>query len=195
MSSPAEKPLSGEHQALLLSLARRSIEHGLQHRRELAVDPKSFPDALTEKRALFVTLHLGDELRGCVGTTEPNASLVENASRYAFYSAFRDSRFSEVTWEEYPDLALQISVLSLPEPMTFSSEENLIAQLRPGIDGVLLEAAGKRGTFLPSVWDMLPEPRDFWRQLKRKAGLPLDYYADTMSVSRYSTFCFSAGPV
>jgi AmmeMemoRadiSam system protein A len=184
--------LSTDDQGRLLRLARQAIEHGLQHHRPVAVDEKTFPVHLLKCQAVFVTLHAYHELRGCIGTLEADQSLVANVAKYAYLSAFSDSRFAELTWGEFADLDIQISLLSPLEPMSFADENDLLAQIRPGEDGLLLEAGYNRGTFLPSVWEHAPKPEEFWRLLKRKAGLAADYWEDDIRVSRYTTHCFSA---
>ena len=113
---------------------------------------------------------------------------MENVAFYAHASAFSDTRFPALVFAEFPGLEIAISVLSPMELISFSSEPDLIRQLRPGIDGLLLEDGGYRGTFLPSVWESIPEPVDFLRRLKVKAGLYPDYWSKEIQVRRYTTF-------
>lgn len=192
--TPAPKlpDLTPEEQRALLRLALRSIEHGLEHHRPWPVDDAQYPPPLSDPWAVFVTLRMGRELRGCIGTLEADQSLAANVSKYAYYAAFQDSRFDELSREELADLHLQISILSRLEPIHFTSEADLLRQLQPGADGLVLDAVYHRGTFLPSVWEMLPRREEFWQQLKRKAGLPPDYWGPDLRVSRYATRCFSA---
>ncbi|MDX1593571.1 MAG: AmmeMemoRadiSam system protein A [Gammaproteobacteria bacterium] len=171
----------------LLALARASIAHGLAHGEPLRPDPEGYPEILLARRACFVTLHLDGLLRGCIGSLEARRPLVEDVAGNAYAAAFRDPRFPPVTEDEAPRLELEISVLSPPEPMRCGSEAELLAQLRPGVDGLVLADLGRSGTFLPSVWEQLPEPRDFLAHLKRKAGLPADYWSASLTVSRYTT--------
>ena len=191
MPSP-EPRFSAEQRAALLEVARRSIEHGLQTGSPLAVDVASYPAALQEPGASFVTLNIDGRLRGCIGSLEAVHPLVEDVARNAFSAAFRDPRFPPVSAAEAPRLNIHISVLNPAEPMQFSSEEDLLAQLRPGVDGLILEDGGRRGTFLPSVWESLPDPRDFLQELKRKAGLAPDHWSDSLRVWRYTTESFSS---
>jgi hypothetical protein len=181
--SPAER-------RQLLSLARASIDHGLAHGTPLPPDLAALPASLRAARATFVTLHLDGALRGCIGSLEARRPLAEDVAENAFAAAFRDPRFSPVSATEAPRLELQISVLSPPEPLTCASEEELLARLRPGVDGLILADRGRRGTFLPSVWGQLPEPREFLAHLKRKAGLPADHWSQTLRVERYTTESF-----
>ncbi|UCH53983.1 MAG: AmmeMemoRadiSam system protein A [Pseudomonadota bacterium] len=177
--------LSTRDRETLLAHARRSIASGLEGER-LAVRPDEFSAMLAAPAASFVTLRIGAELRGCIGTLEAERALIVDVVSNAYSSAFRDPRFAPVTRGEFDELDIHISVLSAPEPMSFGSEVELLAQLRPGIDGLVLEEGAYRGTFLPAVWEQLAEPHDFLRQLKRKAGLPVDYWSATLRVSRYT---------
>ena len=143
------------------------------------------------ERATFVTLNKFGELRGCIGHLEAIQPLIADVAENAFNAAFRDPRFQPVTASEFGDLEVHISVLSPPEPMVFTSEADLLRQIRPGIDGLILEDGAYRGTFLPSVWEQLPDPAQFLAHLKMKAGLPPNYWSDTLKVSRYTTESFS----
>jgi AmmeMemoRadiSam system protein A len=178
--------LTPPHKQQLLELAGASIRKGLCGE-TLSVRATDYPEPLRVLRATFVTLHVDASLRGCIGTLEARQTLVQDVASNAWSAAFRDPRFSALTWAEYERLDIHISVLSLPEPMQFSSEEELIAQLRPRRDGLIIEEGFSRGTFLPSVWEQLPDPREFLRQLKRKAGLPPDHWSSRIRVQRYTT--------
>lgn len=171
----------------LLRVARDSILHGLTNRRALDIDVRAYPPALQTPRATFVTLELDNNLRGCIGTLEAKRAVVEDVAHNAFAAAFDDPRFAPLTAEEFPRLALHISVLSPPEIMVVDSEYDLQRQLRAGIDGLILDDGRHRGTFLPSVWETLPEPRDFIRRLKLKAGLPENTWSPSIKVQRYTT--------
>ncbi len=174
----------------LLAVARESIRHGLETGRPLTVDVSAFDPALQKERASFVTLNERGELRGCIGSLEAYRPLVADVAENAFNAAFRDPRFPPVTPDEFDALRIHISVLSPPEPMEFRDEADLLAQIRPGIDGLILEDAGRRGTFLPSVWEQLPDRRQFLAHLKLKAGLPPDHWSPTLRVWRYTTESF-----
>jgi AmmeMemoRadiSam system protein A len=176
-----------QQEQILLDLARSSIRHGLQTGKPLRIDPADFPPELLEPRATFVTLHKNRELRGCIGMLKAVRPLAEDIAENAFAAAFRDPRFPPLATGEFEQLKIHLSILTLPEPITFSSEEDLLAQLRPGMDGLIIEEGGRRGTFLPSVWEALPNPKQFLRHLKQKAGLPPDYWSDTLQFYRYRT--------
>jgi len=178
--------------AILLEVAARSIAHGLEHRRPLDLDPDTYPEPLRAIRATFVTLERRAALRGCIGVLEACRPLVADVAQNAFAAAFEDPRFPPLNAEEYPDLVIKLSILTPAEPLVFGSESELLAQLRPGIDGLILSDQGRRGTFLPSVWEQLPNPRDFLAHLKRKAGLPSGHWSETLRVARYETESFGA---
>jgi uncharacterized protein len=177
--------LTTEDKRNLMAVAKASIRHGLEHRRPLPVNPVDFSGALQQPGASFVTLKINGELRGCIGSLQAWRPLVTDCADNAFNAAFRDPRFPPLGAREFELLHYHISILSPAAPMTFTSEDDLLAQLRPGIDGLVLEDCGHRGTFLPAVWEDLPLPRDFLNHLKRKAGLPMDYWSDSVQVSRY----------
>lgn len=183
--------LNKSQKSQLLQLARDSIRLGLETGKPLRVDLQIYPAELTVDRACFVTLERQGQLRGCIGMLEAVRPLVEDVAENAFSAAFRDPRFPPLTKEELADLDLHISILSPAESMSFDSEQDLIAQLRPGVDGLILQDGYRRGTFLPSVWEQLPDARLFLRHLKQKAGLPPDYWSDTLKISRYTTEMFS----
>jgi uncharacterized protein len=182
--------LSDENRQVLLSVARDSIAYGLKHSRPIPVDAKLFPAEVRPLRATFVTLQLHGELRGCIGTLKVERPLVADVAHNAFAAALRDPRFLPVHAEELPKLAIHISVLSPPVEMTFSSEADLLSQIRPGVDGLILADGYNRGTFLPSVWEQLPKPEEFLKHLKVKAGLPPDHWSDSITVRRYTTEYF-----
>jgi hypothetical protein len=183
---------SGTEQTILLGVALASIKAGLQSGHALQPDTGAYPPALVETRASFVTLQQNNVLRGCIGSLEPRTSLVNSVADNAFAAAFRDPRFPALTAPELADLTIQLSVLGDLQPVACDSEADLLGQLQPGIDGWVIQERGSRGTFLPSVWESLPDPRLFLQHLKNKAGLASDYWSDTIEIWRYSTESFSA---
>jgi AmmeMemoRadiSam system protein A len=179
-------------QEVLLRIAYQSIRSGFETRQPAVIDADSYPARLSARRASFVTLHAGEKLRGCIGTLEPHVSLAEDVSLNAYAAAFRDARFKPLQADELSTLSLQISVLGTPEMIDFDSEASLLARVRPGIDGLILQEHAFRSTFLPSVWESLPEPERFIGHLKLKAGLAADYWSATIRVWRYTTESFAA---
>lgn len=186
--------LSQTQRSLLLDTARKSIRHGLDRGKPLSVDPDSADPALSQSGACFVTLHKHGQLRGCIGSLQAWRPLLEDIAENAFSAAFRDPRFAPLEAPELDQLDIEISVLNPAEPLTFDSQHDLLQQLRPGVDGLILEDGTHRGTFLPSVWESLPDPDRFLQQLKLKAGLPAGYWSGQLKVSRYTTESFGELP-
>lgn len=171
----------------LLEIARETLSADLGGE---AVPP---PTAvwLQKEGACFVTLHRGGDLRGCIGTMMAHRPLLEDVQANSRAAAFGDPRFPPLRPQELRGLSIEVSVLSSLEPMEFDSEEDLLRQLRPGVDGLLLEAGFNRGTFLPTVWRTLPDARIFLAKLKTKAGLPEDFWSAEVQVRRYTTRSWS----
>lgn len=177
----------------LWNLAHDSIDYGLKHAKRMVVRNQDYPVSLRTPRATFVTLKRDEQLRGCIGTLEARRSLVEDIAYNAHAAAFCDPRFSPLAREQFAELDISLSILSPPEEMVFGSESELLKQLRRGKDGLILQERGHRGTFLPSVWESLPNERDFLNHLKIKAGLPSNYWSDTVKVLHYTTQSINHG--
>ena len=177
-----------DHDDLLLSLARRSIEEGLG-RRAAPEPPAPLEDwtgPLLEPAASFVTLKRLGQLRGCRGLLEAARPLYEDVWRNAWSSAYEDPRFLPLAASELADLDIAISVLSALEPVAARSEPELLGQLEPGRHGLVLALGPRRATFLPAVWSSLREPEQFLGELKAKAGLPRDFWSPQMQAWRYT---------
>ena len=172
--------------ATLLELAHASIKHGLKTGKPITVNLDDYDPELQAQGACFVTLQINSQLRGCIGSLEAYRPLAEDVADNAFAAAFRDPRFSQLSDDEYEQLHYHISILDKPVPMSFSSEEDLLQQIRPGIDGLVLHDKHNKGTFLPSVWESLPDAESFLQHLKLKAGLSPGYWSDTIQVERYT---------
>ena len=170
----------------LLQVAADSIQHGLETGHALAVSVADYSPALQQAGASFVTLTVLRQLRGCIGMLTATRPLVEDVAENAYAAAFEDSRFPALTTAEYDQLEYHISILNPAETMEFDSEADLLQQLRPGIDGLILEDRGRRATFLPSVWESLPKVADFMQHLKMKAGLSADYWSNSLRMQRYT---------
>jgi AmmeMemoRadiSam system protein A len=171
-----------ERGKILLPIARAAIARAL-----------SLPHAadetapwLGEHGACFVTLTQDGELRGCIGTLQAHRSLLADIKSNAVSAALRDPRFSPLTTEELDITAVEISLLSPTKAMEVRHEADALAQLRPGEDGIVFEYRHYRSTFLPQVWEQLPQPHQFMAQLKRKAGLPADFWVEGIRLSRYA---------
>ncbi|OIO69252.1 MAG: AMMECR1 domain-containing protein [Zetaproteobacteria bacterium CG1_02_55_237] len=176
---------------ILLGIARKAIAAHLG----LAENPEQPDDAwLRYKGACFVTLHKGGNLRGCIGSLLAHRPLGEDVAVNALSAAFHDPRFEPLARDEFAEIDIEVSVLSTPEPVFPTDEATLMAQLRPGIDGVIIEYGPHRSTFLPQVWEQLPDPALFLAHLKQKGGLPADFWHPDMRVSRYSVQAYSEKP-
>lgn len=168
---------------LLAALVRGAIASRLA----LPVEPLlALPDWLREPGAVFVTLHLGGALRGCIGSLAACRPLLDDLLGNATSAAFGDPRFPPLARPELAQVSVEVSELGPLEPLAAMSEEEARAALRPRQDGVVLEHGGHRGTFLPQVWAQIPQPVEFLRQLKRKAGLAPDFWSADLRLSRYS---------
>nr|WP_052315085.1 AmmeMemoRadiSam system protein A [Thiocystis violascens] len=179
-----------QQRRILLEVAARSIANGLERGMPLDLDPADYPEPLRATRATFVTLEFDGALRGCIGVLDAFRPLVEDVAHNAFAAAFQDPRFPRLRPDEFPRLTIKISILAPPEPLEFASQADLLGLIRPGVDGLILTDQGRRGTFLPSVWEQLPDPASFLEHLKLKAGLPPGYWSETLRVFRYTTESF-----
>lgn len=170
----------------LLALARASIEHGLVRGGPLPVEVATLPEPLARPAASFVTLRRSDgALRGCLGELEARHALAESVARNAWSAAFRDPRFHPLARDELDELDLHVSVIGPLEPLEIRSEPELLAALRPGADGVLIDDGVHRATFLPAVWSSLADPARFLLELKRKAGLADHAWSPALRAWRY----------
>ena len=170
----------------LLGIARGAIEH------QLFEKAPAFLHAawLEQAGATFVTVKKNGELRGCIGSLQAARALAEDVAQNALGAAFRDPRFPAIAAEEWPQCELEVSLLCTPRLLRFAGEADLVAQIRPGEDGLILEAQGRRGTFLPQVWESVPDTRAFLRELVKKAGLPPDTPLERCRILRYRVVKF-----
>ncbi len=183
---PGEAGLSEGDRGALRDIAEASIRCGLEEDRPMEPAFSQLPPRLRESGATFVTLNLAGQLRGCVGSMEARRPLAEDVAQNAYSAAFRDYRFEPLSWKEMADLEIHISVLTPLEPLLADNRPALLDMLRPGVDGLLMEDPPHRSTFLPQVWESLPEPDAFLGELCRKAGLSRDHWSDSVSFFRYS---------
>jgi AmmeMemoRadiSam system protein A len=184
MSSAEPRPSASPS---LRAFALECIVYSLAQGRERAVDPCRYPSAWREPGACFVTLRIRGALRGCTGSLEALHPLVCDVARNAYRSAFCDPRFPALSPEELPEIEIKVAVLSAPQPFEVSSEDELLARLRPGVDGLVLREGPHAATFLPAVWESLPEPRAFLDALREKAGLPRGHWSLALRFERYTT--------
>ena len=176
-----------QHGETLLHVAAASIEFGLEYGKALPLDVTHYDGDLQTSGASFITVKKSNRLRGCIGSSQAYRPLIVDTAENAFSAAFKDPRFEPLQAAELDDLSLSISVLSPSSPMAFDNESDLLAQIRPGSDGLILVEGEKRGLFLPVVWESLDKTEDFLSHLKTKAGLAKDYWSDTIEVRRFIT--------
>jgi hypothetical protein len=170
------EPLSPAERSLLLKLARQALEAGVRGEVLPPLDLQSLPPALRQPGASFVTLTRQGKLRGCVGALEPYQPLAEDVREHAIAAALQDYRFPPVQPAELPEIKIEISRLTLPQELDYTSPEDLLARLRPGVDGVTLIDGRLRATFLPQVWEKLPDAPTFLDHLCYKMGAPEDLW-------------------
>jgi hypothetical protein len=172
--TPPVTPTSGwspDEQKTLLTLARQSLDDAVRSGRPREPDMAEYDPKLAAPRACFVTLTKGGTLRGCIGHIFPHEPLVKAVVHNAVSAALNDARFSPVRPTELAAIDIEISILTVPEPLEFQSPEELLAKLRPHVDGVVLRVGRHGSTYLPQVWEQLPDKESFMSHLAEKAGL------------------------
>lgn len=183
--------LTKEQGVYLLSIARKTIEEELYSRKNQKEKDAGLPPIFNEQRGTFVTLTIGGNLRGCIGHIIPQESLIEGIRTNAINSAFRDPRFRPLNKEEWKNIKIEISILTDPKPLPYSDANDLLKKLRPGIDGVIIKKGFYQATFLPQVWEQLPDKKEFLTHLSLKAGLEGDAWKEgDLEVSTYQVQAF-----
>jgi len=176
--------MNSDRGSILLAVVRAVISKQLGIRADI---PKVSENPwLSEPAATFITLKKSGELRGCIGSLKARRSLIDDLQDNAISAAFHDPRFEPLSVDELDNITIEVSLLTEPEAIRFSSENDALAQLRPHIDGVIFEYGMHRGTFLPQVWEQLPDPAVFMAHLKQKAGLPPSFWSDEAHLYRYT---------
>jgi len=175
---------------VLLPIARAAIATALGH----ATTASTQPAWLREPGACFVTLTENGRLRGCIGSLQAHRSLLADVQANAVAAALRDPRFAPLSAAELEHTDIEVSVLSAPQPMVFVDEADALTQLRPGVDGVVFSCGHRRSTFLPQVWEQLPDRVQFMAQLKRKAGLDALFWSDAVRLERYTVRQWTESP-
>lgn len=168
--NPDQITITEEERLFLLNLARDSIEEALNGREHSPIDRSNLSDRLNKLGVCFVTLTINGELRGCVGALEAYQPLVDDVQEHAVAAAFNDFRFPPLTASEFPDISIEISCLTPPEVLEYKHPEDLLNILKPD-NGVILKYQGRRATFLPQVWENLPEAEEFLCHLCQKMGV------------------------
>ncbi len=165
-------PLSDGEKKTLLRLAREAMDYGVKGQKLPPLDLQSLSAALRDPGASFVTLTIHDELRGCIGALEAYQPLAEDVREHAVAAALNDPRFPPVQEGELSRIRIEVSRLTAPHPMEYATSEDLLKKLRPHIDGVVLKEGHRRATFLPQVWEKIPDPAEFLDNLCYKMGVP-----------------------
>lgn len=182
----AEPLAAGESRSeVLLQLARGAIEARLEDPAAAFAAPAAAP-WLDEPRGVYVTLWAEGKIRGCIGAPLPSRALGVTVWTYARAAAFQDLRFPPLAPAELPGVSLEVSVLSPLESLGWRPEAEVLASLRPGIDGYVLQNELQRGVFLPFMWDEMPTPERFLAGLKRKAELPEDFWGPEIRLWRFT---------
>ena len=167
----------------VIELCRKAISAGL-HRSSFI--PQNYPGVLEESGACFVTLTAGGRLRGCIGSVIAHRPLIVDLIKNAYSAAFSDPRFNPLSPDEFYGVDVEVSLLSYPEKLQFNSEDELMAQIVPRRDGIIIRDGNNQGVFLPCVWEQLPDKTEFMQALKQKAGLDKSYFSETFTVFRFS---------
>lgn len=186
-----EVGLDAEQRQRLLELARQAVGYAA-HREPLPpLAWRAEAEALRWERCAFVTLTEGGRLRGCIGGLEPRAPLAQDVWEHAYAAACDDYRFEPVQPAELDQIEVEVSVLTPPEALAYDGPEDLQRKIRPGVDGVILGVGLRRATFLPQVWEKIPDPVEFLDRLAEKAGLPPEAWRrGQVSVHTYQVFSF-----
>ncbi len=182
--------LSNAHGRLLLQVARAAISNTLGPSMALPDPEGQTADVLHAPGASFVTLNQHGELRGCIGSLQAHRPLFADIQTNAIGAALHDPRFAPLTLRELDITTVEVSVLSAMQPLRFESESHALAQLRAGMDGLVFEFGRYRSTFLPQVWEQLPDAAEFMAHLKHKAGLAPNFWAPEVRLQRYTVSKF-----
>ena len=176
---------SPEELDALFALADLGVRAGLAGQPAPRVDPTILAPALREPAGVFVTLEVAGELNGCIGSVVPTEPIGTAVPRLAWAAAFADPRLPALTAADYPDLDIKLSLISPLSPLPATSEEEVLAGLRPGVDGLLIDHGPANATFLPAVWEKVPDPPTFLHLLEMKAGLRPGQWPTGMRAWRY----------
>lgn len=171
-------PLTDGEKQTLLRLARHSIEYAVRGKTLPPLDLQALPSSVREQGASFVTLTIHGDLRGCIGTLEAYQPLAEDVREHAVAAALQDPRFPPLSESELDRINIEVSRLTAPHELEYTSSEDLLKKLNPHVDGVILKHGSRRATFLPQVWEKIPDPIEFLNQLCYKMGAPASLWRD-----------------
>lgn len=170
--------LSEEEGKVLLNSAREAIRDALEEQKRDDRGGESISPKFSQKRGAFVTLTIAGRLRGCIGHLTPQEPLIEGVRKNALQAAFQDPRFKPLSKDEFERVSLEVSILTEPQPLSYSDAADLKQKLRPGTDGVIIKKGYRQATFLPQVWKQLPDTESFLTHLCMKAGLDGEAWKD-----------------
>jgi AmmeMemoRadiSam system protein A len=173
------EPLTEDERKTLLKIARKALVEGVTHHTLIDLDLQALPERLQEPGTSFVTLTIHGELRGCIGALEAHQPLAQDVAEHAVAAALEDFRFPPVDCDELPEIEIEISRLTPSNKLDYEIPADLCERLRPGVDGVILRYAGRRATFLPQVWEKIPDPEQFLSYLCQKMGAHPDLWRHT----------------
>jgi len=168
--------LTLQEKETLLKLARQALELGLRGEKFPPLEAAAQTPLLQAEGTCFVTLTQYGQLRGCIGALEPYQPLAEDVREHALAAALDDYRFPNLRPEELDEIKIEISRLTVPVPLNYADAEDLLVKIRPGVDGVVLKDGRRRATFLPQVWEKVPEKEDFLGQLCQKMGVSRNHW-------------------
>ena len=181
------------NQEALLRVAAQSIVTGFERGRALRLRESRYPEELREKGATFVNIYYNGALRGSAGSNEPTRSILEDIAENAYAACFSDFRFVPLNEKEIKNAEISISFLTPPTPIRYDSEEDLLSQITPQSDGLILKERSNRALFLPQIWETFSSPEEFLIHLKQKAGLPADYWSPTIKIYRFNVIDINSG--
>ena len=197
MKNKKKGDYSIEEGRMLLKLARMTIGENLGLNNDKNSDYDLLADGalekkfFNEKKGVFVTLQINNSLRGCIGSLEPYETIKQGVINNAINAAFHDPRFTPLSENEFNRVDIEVSILSTPEKLVYSGKDDLVSKLEPGVDGVIISKGSAGATFLPQVWEQLPDTKDFLSHLCRKAGLSADEWEKgELEIKIYHVQCF-----
>ena len=167
---------------LVINICKESINAGLENKK---YSPENYPCVLEEYGASFITIELNGDLRGCIGSIIAHRPLIQDLIKNAHSAAFADPRFFPLTQDEFQNIKISVSLLTKPQKMSFENEADLLWQIKPYEDGLIIREGAKQGVFLPVVWEELPDKQEFLNHLKLKAGLDRNYFSNTIEVFKF----------
>ena len=183
--------LTDQQKKQALALARLAIRNGVQRQQKTKVELAGLDEIFQQQACCFVTLKKQGKLRGCIGSLQAYQPLAKDIAEHAYGAAFNDPRFSALQANELDEINISISILTPQQKLSIASQQELLAAITAGVDGLTLEDGFYKATFLPAVWEQLPNKQEFLLHLKRKAGMPDNYWSDTLTAYHYQTISFS----